>query len=194
MKQQFTKTLLLYFCLLMLGVSGFFFTVFLPKPDGMYAFIAVAGLGGLGVSTTIYRTKRAKRELVCPTGSNCNVVVNSRYAKFFGIPLEYMGMAYFASIVLIYLALLGFPYPIGGMILLAIMSLSTAAFFFSSYLLFVQAFLLRQWCIWCILAAMFSMTIFFMSLVSLERAVAFLGSIEGLLAMAQSLGFVLGMG
>lgn len=194
MQRHFTKTLLLYFGLLLLGVSGFFFTAILPSPQGAYAFIVVAALGGFGVSTTIFQTKRSHKQLVCPTGSNCNAVVNSRYARFFGIPLEYLGMLYFFFIALAYLALIVFPQAILGPWLLGLAMLSTAAFFFSFYLLFVQAFLLRQWCIWCILAAMFSLTIFFMSLISLDQAVAFLGNMGPALAMLQSLGFVLGMG
>lgn len=194
MKQHFTKTLLLYFGLLLLAISGFFLTVVLPGPQGAYAFVVVAAVCGFGVSATIWRTKAKKEQLVCPTGSDCNAVVNSKYAKFFGIPLEYLGVLYFAAIALSYLALIILPQAPGSLWLLALTLLSTGAFLFSCYLLFVQAFLLRQWCIWCILAAMCSMTVFFMSLTSLEQTVALLASIQPLLVMLQSLGFVLGMG
>src|SRR3989344_3245126 len=188
------KRLLLYFALLMLGISGFFFPVIFPTAQGFYAFIIIAALGGFGVSANIYYAKRNKQQLVCPTGSDCNAVVTSKYSKFFGIPLEYLGMGYFLTVALVYGSLIFDPTIIVGSGRLFLIMLSTAAFFFSSYLLFVQAFLLRQWCIWCILASMFSYTVFFMSLSSLAPAVLFLGSIEPILRMLQFLGFAFGMG
>jgi len=85
-------SIFLYFFLLLLGISGFFFAVIWPHAVGFYAFIAFAAAGGFGVSLYIYYTKRHHKQLVCPIGSNCNAVVTSRYAKFLGVSLEYWGM------------------------------------------------------------------------------------------------------
>ncbi|MDP3982262.1 MAG: vitamin K epoxide reductase family protein [bacterium] len=184
----------LYFALLLFGVGGFFFTLVLPQPAGFQAFILTLALGGLGVATNIYVTKKNKQHLVCPTGSDCNVVVTSRYSKFFGIPLEYLGMLYFSLVALSYSILLFAPQILSGAMISAIMLLTMGAFFFSCYLLFVQSILLRQWCIWCILASMFSMTIFFISLVGLEPAISLLATMQPVILMLRSFGFVLGMG
>lgn len=184
----------LYFGIILLGVGGFFFTIFLPYPQGFYAFVVMAALGGFSVSANVWHTKKNHKELVCPMGSNCNVVVNSRYSKFFGIRLEYMGMAYFTIIILGYLALIFFPQFFVGGRLIALAMLTIAAALFSCYLLFVQAVLLRSWCIWCVLASMMSLTVFFISLISLPLATGFLTSIENIIVMLQFLGFVLGMG
>jgi len=184
----------LYFGLLLLGISGFFFTMFLPHPQGFYAFVVVVGLAGFGVAANIYYVKRHKKQLVCPIGTDCNAVIKSRYSKFFGIPLEYLGLAYFAVTVVTYSVLIVSPHLLTETALIGVIALTVAAFLFSSYLLFVQAFLLRQWCIWCILASMFSLTIFFISLINLDAAVNFLASIGNVLSMFQFLGFALGMG
>jgi uncharacterized membrane protein len=194
MKLHISNLILLYFGLALLGVIGFFFTLFLPEPVGFYAFIIAAALGGLGVSTNIYYTKKNKRQLVCPTGSDCNAVVNSRYSKFFGISLEYWGMTYFSVIVISYLALITTPDTLGSSTRLAILLFTMAAGLFSSYLLFVQAFILRQWCIWCILAAFLSLTVFTISLISSQTAIAFLVEIERGIEMLRFLGFSLGLG
>lgn len=184
----------LYFVLMILGASGFFFTIFWPQPDGFYAFAAIAALGGFGVATNIWYTKSHHGTLVCPTGSDCNAVVTSRYSKFFGVPLEYLGMAYFGFIFLAYLLLIFWsalfsPHAVTGLTLL-----STTAALFSIYLLFVQAVLLRQWCIWCILASTLSLVIFFISLMGLPLALLFLAAAAGLFDALKSLGFVLGLG
>jgi uncharacterized membrane protein len=184
----------LYFFLLILGISGFSLAVIWPQAEGFYAFIAFAAAGGFGVASYIYYTKRHSKQLVCPVGSNCNVVINSRYAKFLGVPLEYWGMSYYAVIFIAYIALIFAPRLFSGFFLTGLTTLTAGAFFFSLYLLFVQAFLLRQWCIWCLLSAMFSIMIFITSLVSVDNATVFLTEITVAIEAIHALGFTLGMG
>ncbi len=184
----------LYFFLLILGVSGFFFAVLWPHALGFYSFITFAAAGGLGVACYIYTTKRSYAKLVCPVGSDCNVVITSRYAKFLGVPLEYWGMFYYSIVVIAYAILIFSPRLLSAPLLSGLMALTAAAFLFSLYLLFVQAFLLRQWCIWCLLSAMLSIAIFIVSLASLDFAVSFLEEMAGVVEIVRVLGFVLGMG
>lgn len=194
MRLRIDSRTILYLILVATGACGFLFTFFFPQPHGFYAFIIVAALAGLGVALTIHDTKRSGKQLVCPTGSDCNAVVNSRYSKFFGISLEYWGMGYFTLISLAYLALIFMPELFTPGIMFALVVLSLCAGLFSVYLLFVQAFLLHQWCIWCILTAMLSMMIAVTSLISAEVAVSFLLSIAGVLEMFKFFGFSLGVG
>lgn len=184
----------LYFFLLILGVSGFFFAVIWPQAQGLYAFIAFAAAGGFGVALYIYYTKRHHKQLVCPTGSDCNAVVTSRYAKFLGVSLEYWGMFYYTVIFSAYIILIFTPHLLSEFFLYGFIMLAAAAFFFSLYLLFVQAFLLRQWCIWCLLSAMLSIAIFIVSLASVDFAVAFLAEITTVIEVVHALGFALGIG
>ncbi len=184
----------LWFSLLLLGIGGFFLTFIFPHPQGFYAFAAVAAVGGFAVSANVYRVKRSDDKLICPMGSDCNAVITSRYSKFLGVPLEILGMMYFAIVFLTYLSVSFYPGLLTGTFLTAAMALSAAAFLFSTYLLFVQAFLLRQWCVWCILAAAFSYSIFLASLTNLDMASQFLIRAENVLAALQSLGFALGIG
>ncbi|MEX1027306.1 MAG: vitamin K epoxide reductase family protein, partial [Candidatus Paceibacterota bacterium] len=198
MKNRFPASLQLYFGLLLLGCSGFFWTLFMYPPTGFYGFVVFIALGGFGVAANIFRTKRGGGELVCPSGSNCNVVVNSRFSKFLHIPLEILGMTYFALIALAYLALFLVPELVQGNVLLAVALATMAAALFSLYLLFVQAFLLGEWCMWCILSSMFSLAIFATSFVTLDSAgvpvYAFLESIEGLRSFLTFFGYALGVG
>jgi len=184
----------LYFFLLTLGISGFFFAVIWPQAEGFYAFIAFAASGGLGVALYIYYTKKYKQQLVCPIGSDCNVVITSRYAKFLGVSLEYWGMFYYAVIFASYITLILAPHLLSEFFLSGLIILTSVAFFFSLYLLFVQAFLLRQWCIWCLLSAMLSIMIFIVSLASIDFAVVFLAEITTIIEAVHTLGFMLGIG
>lgn len=194
MKLNIDSKTILYFILIVVAACGFSFTFFLSHPLGFYAFIVVASMVGFAISLNIYDTKSRGKQLVCPTGSNCNTVITSRYAKFLGVSLEYWGMGYFFIITLSYLALIIASILFTPNMKFMLVLLSTAAGFFSAYLLFVQAFLLRAWCIWCILTAFLSLTICVTSLAGVTSVVEFLVSIENVLHMVKFLGFAFGLG
>ena len=189
-----SSNILLYFFLLTLGISGFFFAVIWPHAVGFYTFIVFAATGGFGVALYVWNIKRKHKELVCPVGSDCNVVITSRYAKFLGIPLEYCGMTYYAIILISYITLIFAPQIFSEFFLSGLVILTTAALLFSLYLLFIQAFILKQWCIWCLLSAMLSIGIFIVSLGSIDFARLFLTEIGTILFAIHNLGFILGMG
>ncbi len=194
MKMRIDSRTILYFILVIIAASGFLFTLVMPSPEGFYAFIAVIAFTGFCVSANIYDTKQAGKQLVCPTGSDCNAVVNSRYSKFFGVSLEKWGLAYFGFITLTYLALIFSRDIFSPSMLTIVVLFSVAAGIFSSYLLFIQAFVLKKWCIWCILTAMISLAVCVISLVSANVAVEFLAGIQDILLMVKYLGFCFGVG
>src|SRR3989344_1793799 len=186
--------IILYFFLAILGMSGVVFAVIWPQAIGFYIFIAFAAVGGLGVAVNIYYTKRRNKQLICPIGSDCNAVINSQYAKFLGIPLEYCGMFYYAIILISYLFLIFIPHIFSNNLSSALIILTAGAFLFSLYLLFVQAFILKKWCIWCLLSAMLSIGIFIVSLAKVDFAVTFFMKVETIIEIIHTLGFVIGMG
>ncbi|MEX2369139.1 MAG: vitamin K epoxide reductase family protein [Candidatus Paceibacterota bacterium] len=194
MKIRIPSQTKLYLLLVFVVLAGFGFTFFLPAPLGFHAFIVAAGLAGLGVAINIYQTKQHGRQLVCPTGSDCNAVVTSKYAKFFGISLEYWGLGYYSLIVLAYITLIFVPQIFSPTLILAVIIFSVLAGLFSLYLLFVQAVLLRKWCIWCILSALLSLGICIFSLASAETLVNLLADFDLLLQMLRGFGLALGLG
>lgn len=194
MRRFLNADIVFYIFLLLLGIGGFFFAIIWPEEKGFYAFTTSASVGGLGVVAYIYYAKKFKKHLSCPVGSNCDVVVKSKYSRFLGIPLEYIGMFYYSVVALSYASLIFFPHLGTGVLLPLILMLTAAAFLFSLYLIFVQAFLLKQWCIWCLLSATLSTGIFIASFIDVGAAGTFFGHIEPIFLLFKHLGFVLGMG
>lgn len=194
MKRFIQADIILYFFLLCFGVGGLFLTLVWPHAEGFHAFIVSAAVAGFVVAAYIFYAKQFKKELACPTGSNCNVVVESKYGKFAGVPLEFWGMGYYVAIAATYIAFLFSPDLKSGIFLATVSLLTAAAFLFSLYLIFVQAFLLKEWCIWCLLSAALSIGIFIASLSSISGADAILADIRPALYFVKNLGFVLGMG
>jgi len=127
----------------------------------MIILVACAGF----ILATFLRYKKVHKTeaLVCPLRGKCHEVIHSEYSTVLGIPVERLGMTYYAIIALGYgyLVLVKHDAFILSQLLFY---LSTFAFCFSLYLSFVQVALLRKLCTWCLLSAMFCMTIFLLVL------------------------------
>lgn len=129
----------------------------------IFNFVVIASsLAGFLIALYILLQKRKLHPVVCPMKGNCDAVVKSEYSKFFHIPVEYLGIAYYLLIFFSYLFLFVIPsfnqqHPL---FTFSVLSLSLVAFLFSIYLTFIQAFLIRQFCTWCLLSAFLCVTIF----------------------------------
>ena len=128
-------------------------------------------MGGFSLAFYIHKTKRSHKALVCPLDGHCDAVVQSEYSKFFGVPVEIFGMAYYASVVIGYGLFLAFPDSIDPWMSVAVSALTLFSFLFSTYLTFIQAFNLRQWCTWCLTSAGLCSFIFVTSIFSLKFGV-----------------------
>ena len=125
--------------------------------------VFILGLCGLWVAWHIYNHKRKQKLLVCPIRFDCNTVVNSDYSKFFGIPVEILGMFYYSLVSLFYLFLILFPGVLPAILISFFVGLSSVAFVFSLYLIGVQIFALRKGCSWCFISAFISTLIFILA-------------------------------
>ena len=194
MRISIPGNLLFYFTLLIVGFGGASAVFIWPGAYGLSVFMALAGLAGFGVALNIFLMKRKGGHLVCPVGSNCDVVVTSKYGVFLGVPLERLGMLYYGIILLTYGTKVLVPGLLPTPLISFVALLTIGAFFFSLYLLTVQAFLLRQWCIWCLLSAMLSITIASASVAGFPPVTVFIENAGSAMAFLHSLGFVLGIG
>lgn len=160
----------------------------------VHALILLLSFVGFAIAFHIFEKKRVKKPLICPFRSNCDTVVTSNYSQIFGIPLERMGMAYYALVAVLHVvAFLGDIHtPVFRLLLLVI---SGGAFFFSLYLISIQAFVLKQWCVWCLSSALISTIIFVLTMVGFSHDVGllFVPYIK-LLTIAHLLGASIGVG
>lgn len=126
------------------------------------SIVFLLALIGFFVARHIYKHKKTGNPLVCPIKFDCNSVVHSDYSKFLGIPLEKLGMAYYALASIGYFILIFWefvPIYIVGLLVL----LSIIAFIFSLYLIFVQIFILKKGCSWCFVSAAICILIFILN-------------------------------
>ena len=134
--------------------------------------IVILGLCGFWVAKHIRHHKRTGKLLVCPIRFDCNTVVNSDYSKFFGIPVEILGMAYYSLVVISYFLSVVHLYftliPVPNTLIAFMITLSVIAFLFSIYLIFVQIFILKKGCSWCFVSALISTSIFILTLMTYD--------------------------
>lgn len=114
-------------------------------------YIIAALLSLLGLADALYLTVEhvSGQSVQCTIISGCSEVLSSPYAVVAGIPLAGVGAAaYFTVFSLATLA--GFGYRAAGTLLTPLI---TAMFFVSLWLVYLQAFVIRQFCQYCLLSA-----------------------------------------
>ena len=114
-------------------------------------YIAAALLSLLGLADALYLTVEhvTGQSVKCTITSGCSEVLSSPYAVVAGFPLAAIGAAaYFTVFSLATLA--AFGYRAAGTLLTPLIS---AMFFVSLWLIYLQAFVIREFCQYCLLSA-----------------------------------------
>jgi uncharacterized membrane protein len=128
--------------------------------------ITILAAAGFAVSFYIHYHKSRNMHLACIVGDkNCNKVVNSGYSKFMGVNNEIWGMIYYGFVMFIYLSSLSFPVFQIQYVAQVIGVIISAAVLFSAYLLFMQLFIIKELCEWCLVSAGISIIIFILFII-----------------------------
>ncbi|OGM97055.1 MAG: hypothetical protein A3B86_02895 [Candidatus Yanofskybacteria bacterium RIFCSPHIGHO2_02_FULL_38_22b] len=132
----------------------------MPYVADFVIIILLAFVGFLIASYIRHHKKNIKEALICPLRANCDTVIHSDYSKFFGFSVENLGMFYYGFIALTYGLAIIFPSLYSSFVAYGLLVATILAFMFSIYLTLVQAFILKNWCTWCIISALICLTIF----------------------------------
>ena len=160
-----------------------------------YIILIFAALGGFLLAFYIFRKKQSREKMVCPFGSDCDTVIYSEYSKFFGIPIEILGLIYYGLIAVSYALFLAFPEFASPLVVFSVLALTAVAFLFSLYLTFIQAFVLKQWCTWCLASAGLCVIIFALAILISEFGfISLLAQYHESIVIFHLLGVMLGLG
>ena len=117
--------------------------------------------GVIGVMDTLYLIyhKFAGTDVMCPFFPKewCRIVQRSPQSRTFGIPNSYAGFVMYAAILI-----LTWFYAGGAAPFWPIQAIVTLGFLFSAYFTYVQAFVIRAFCTWCVISAI-SFTVMFVA-------------------------------
>lgn len=138
----------------------------------------MGAIAAIGVVETAYLTiaKFTASSVICPT-SGCDKVLNSPYATVFGtVPLSLLGCLAYLSIAILALAPKavnpdtnkGLHSQLQHWTWQALFIITSAMVIFSSYLVYLMAFEIKELCVYCISSAVFSLALFVLVLVGRE--------------------------
>ena len=124
------------------------------------ALLILFSLVGFFISLYIYAVKKRGLALYCIVGKNCDEVIKSRYGKAFGIENTILGMIYYAGIFAYAISILLYGNLFKEVtVYYFVVIASICAAVFSIYLTWVQMFVLKKWCEYCIVSSLCSVLI-----------------------------------
>ena len=115
----------------------------------LYSVCAIIALVGLANSTYLTASHLAGETVTCLSSTRCSEVLASKYASIGGVPLAALGaLAYFTAFSSATLAAFGYESA------RRVLTLTIAGMFvFTLWLLYLQAFVIKAFCDYCLLSA-----------------------------------------
>ena len=136
-------------------------------PIFVITFAVLSFLGVCDASYLTYKHYFNKKPLVCPIGEehSCSDVVDGKYGKIFFVKNEVLGLLYYLGLFLLVLSAMFTNYTATILVLLVVMT--ACGFLFSLYLLYLQKYIIKEYCFWCLISAGISILLFVNSLLFL---------------------------
>ena len=117
-------------------------------------WIPLLALVGLADAGYLLYKKVRKEKLTCFLGDDCDRVTKSKYGYTAGIPNEILGIGFYLSCLFLFgLSFLGHTFLLGISLNTYLVLAAIPASLASLYLIGVQAFILKEWCEYCLLSA-----------------------------------------
>lgn len=127
--------------------------------------IFILSLIGLAISAFLFYEYTFAGSVMCPLGQGCDIVRASPYSYIFGIPLPFPGLLFY--LVMAVLAVVGsheLPVKIVKKLQFLI---ALSGVVFGVYLTYLEAFVIKAYCFWCVLS--FTISVIILMLIFLRR-------------------------
>ena len=131
--------------------------------------IAILAIAFIGFLDATYLTVKHYQEVIppCTLTEGCEAVLTSKYNNFFGIPVALFGSLYYLAIFFGIFAYLNNP---NNTKILTLTARATwLGFVMSLYFAYLQIFIIKSLCIYCLFSALTSTLIFILGQVILRK-------------------------
>lgn len=129
---------------------------------------AALAASGVLVAGYLSWSRLTGTKLLCTPGAQCDVVQASPYALFLGIPVAYLGLAaYLVVLALVRARARGWR---ADLALLAQFALLLVGFVFSAWLTYVELYVIRAICTWCVASAVIVTALLVVTALDVVRA------------------------
>ena len=136
-----------------------------PRKTILYALAALVSLVGLGDAIYLTVEHLSGRSVRCTIVSGCSEVLSSEYATVRGVPLAMIGAAaYFSVFSLAVLA--AYSYTWSAKLLTVLVG---SMFLTTLWLLYLQAFVIKHFCQFCLLSALVTIILTVLVGISLRK-------------------------
>ncbi|MDD5415648.1 MAG: vitamin K epoxide reductase family protein [Candidatus Daviesbacteria bacterium] len=126
--------------------------------------IFVFSLLGLSVASFLFYKYGLNESVFCPIGKGCDIVRTSSYSHILGIPIPFLGVVYYLTMALLSVV---HSHQLPHKLVRKLQLLaSTFAVGFGVYLTFLEVFVIRAYCFWCLMSFIISVVIFLAIVVS----------------------------
>jgi len=126
--------------------------------------VFVFSLLGLSVASFLFYKYSLNESVFCPIGAGCDIVRTSSYSHILGIPIPFLGVVYYLTMALLSVVHSHqLPYKLVRKLQLLA---SVFAVGFGIYLTFLEVFVIRAYCFWCLMSFIISAVIFLVIVVS----------------------------
>jgi len=105
------------------------------------------------------RYLKTGKKMYCLMGEDCAKVVGSKYGTHLGFKNEMIGIGYYLLVTSYWVALQKFDLP--EIVNSPILILSVVSILFSIYLIYIQAYVVKTFCSWCLIAIGINLLIFY---------------------------------
>lgn len=123
--------------------------------------LLLPGTIGLFDATYLTSAHYAGKAVTCSILGGCEKVTTSAYATVAGVPVALIGALYYLSVILLILA---YQETKRRDVLKLIAALSGAGFLFSLWFVYLQVFVIKALCLYCLVSATSSTVLFLIAL------------------------------
>ncbi len=130
-----------------------------------YKILIFLSLIGLLTSIYLYYLHLKSQSPFCLIKSGCDFVLKSQYSSFLNIPVALWGIFYFGLILILSLVSVFNSKSFQNYILI----FSLGGFLFALYLIFIQIFIIKKICQYCLIADSTAILIFIIALKGFKK-------------------------
>ena len=130
---------------------------------------ALIALSLIGLADAIYLTYiKLAADGICVAGEGCEIVNTSVYSQIYGIPVAVLGgLAYVAMLVVLLLEPRNEFFEFNGPLI--VLGLSIFGVLYSAYLTYLELYVIRAICEFCVLSAVVLTFMLILSVVRMQR-------------------------
>ena len=131
----------------------------------------IISIGGLAVAGYLAFVEAANASPLCGPVGDCGAVQSSKYATLFGVlPIGILGLVGYIAILAAWLVRQFGPTALNKWSDLAIWGFGIFGVLFSTYLTFLEPFVIGATCMWCITSAVFMILLLWVSTPAAQQA------------------------